>query len=85
MYGCWMSTICSDTGEEGDISGRDREQQGVTILECGGHRSPLLSLWAVLASQLLGQEPLPHTLKSFSENVPGGRRVGAFQPDCQHF
>ena len=45
------------------------------------------SSWAVLVFQLLGQELLPHrrTLKSFSENVQGGWRVGALQPDSQHF
>ena len=42
---------------------------------------------AVFASQLLGEEPLPHrrTLKRFSENIPGGRRVDTLQPDSQHF
>ena len=40
-----------------------------------GHSS--LSLWEVLVSQLLSQEPLPHrrTLKSSSEHIPGWRRV----------
>ena len=41
---------------------------------------------AVIVSQLLSQEPLPHrrTLKSFSESVPGGSRSGTLQPDSQH-
>ena len=43
--------------------------------------------WALLVSQLLSQETLPNrrTLKSFNENVPGGKRVGIPQPDSQHF